>query len=803
MLQNYFKIAWRNLWRNKGFSIINIFCLALGITFSLLIGIYVLNEESVNSGIKNIGDQYVIKSKWKQDNQGIPITTLGPLAKTMKDEYPGLVENYYRFDAVVNIISVGDKHFRTQIAVGDTTLVSMYGFPLAYGDPNRAFRNNESAVVTEDFANKFFGTADAIDKVITIQTPSDGNKHNFEITAVLKNLPYNTVSNFTNTPYQVYLPMEANQYFQGGDKGDNWSNVYMVSMLQLKKGVTANNLEQPFKQTLEKYQPAFVKGNLKVELAAMNNYHLKDNNNAVQKMLTTLSLVAAFILLLAIINFININIGTSVYRLKEIGLRKFFGSAKYQLIMQHITEALILTFTAAVISLGLYELLLPVFNQVLNASLGHFWQFGFDKLLFIFILVVAVGLAAGIYPAFVLSSSNVVMAIKGKVDSSKGGLILRKTLLVIQFSLAIIVFISAINVSRQVSYFFNKDLGYNKEQVMIISSLPRQWDSVGVAKMENVKTQLLSVPGVRSASLSYDIPDGGNGGNTTVYPQNSNNFVNMSIIVVDADFAKVFGLQNREGVFLKYNSGGNSKGRVVLNEAAAKALGWTSATGKTIRLGAANGALLTVSGVVKDFHMESLQKKVQPLIMTDINEPFTRSYRYYTVKLNTTDLNNTINALQQKCKELFPDAGFEYTFMDDRFQSLYASEMQLKKATDIATALNLLIVFTGIFGVVAFTLTKRTKEIAVRKVLGADVKNIIFIFLKEYGLLILISNIIAWPLAYIITAKWLENYAYRVNQNVIPYLFVCFFILATAFILITAQCFKAAIANPVKSLKVE
>lgn len=803
MIQNYFKIAWRNLRKSRGFSIINIFCLALGITFSLLIGIYVLNEEAVNSNIKNIGDQYVIKSNWKQENLGIPITTLGPLAKTMKDEYPDLVANYYRFDPVVNIISYGDKHFRTQIAVGDTTLVSMYGFPLAYGNPNQAFRNNQSTVVTEDFANKFFGTANALDRVITIQTPSDGNKHNFVITAVLKNLPNNTVSNFTTTTYQVYLPMDANQYFQGGDKGDNWQNVYMASMLQLKKGVTPAQLEKPFAHVLDKYQPAFVKGNLKAELAPMGSYHLKDNDSAVQKMLTTLSLVALFILLLAIINFINISIGTSVHRLKEIGLRKVFGGARYQLIMQHITEALILTCTAAIISLGLYEALLPVFNQVLNASLGHFWQFGIDKLLFILILVIAVGLAAGIYPAFVLSSSNVVTAIKGKVNSSKGGLVLRKTLLVIQFSLAIIVFISAINVSRQVSYFFNKDLGYSKEQVMVLSSLPRQWDSVGVAKMENVKSQLLSVPGVKSVSLSYDIPDGGSGGNTTVYPQNSNSFVNMAIIGVDADFAKVFGLQTREGVFMKYNNSNNSNGRIVLNEAAVKALGWTSAAGKTIRIGAANGTLLVVTGVVKDFHIESLQKKVQPLIMADINEPFTRSYRYYTVKLNTSDVNNTISALQQKCKELFPDAGFEYTFMDDKFQSLYASETQLKKATDIATCLNLLIVFTGIFGVVAFTLTKRTKEIAVRKVLGADVKNIIFIFLREYGVLILVSNMIAWPLAYIVTAKWLEGYAYRVDQNIIPYVFVGFFILATAFILISAQCFKAAIANPVKSLKVE
>jgi putative ABC transport system permease protein len=803
MIQNYFKIAWRNLRKNKGFSIINIFCLSLGITFSLLIGIYILNEERINSGIKNISDQYVIKSDWKQENSGSPITTLGPLAKTVKEEYPNLVENYYRFDPVVNIISVGAKHFRTQISIGDTTLISMYGFPLLYGNPARAFRNNQSAVVTEDFARKFFGKTDVTDQVITIQTPADGNKHNFVITAVLKNLSFNTVSNFTKTSYQVYLPMDANQYFQGGDKGDNWSNVYMASMLQLKKGITAGDLKKPFAQVLEKYQPAFVKGNLKVELAAMGNYHLKDNNNAVQKMLTTLSLVAAFILLLAIINFINISIGTSVHRLKEIGLRKVFGGAKHQLIIQHITEAMILTCTAAVISMGLYEVLLPVFDQLLNTTLDHFWQFGSDKLLFILSLVIAVGFISGIYPAFVLSSSNVITAIKGKTETSKGGLTLRKILLVIQFTLAIVVFISAINVSRQVSYFFNKDLGYNKEQVMIISSLPRQWDSVGVVKMENAKTQLLQVQGVKSASLSYDIPDGSSGGGLTAYPQNSNNLVNMASIGVDADFAKVFGLQTKEGVFLQYNTSSYAPGRIVLNEAAVKALGWTSAVGKTIRLGALNGQLETVVGVVKDFHFESLQSKVQPLIIAGLNEPFTRSYRYFSIKLNTSDLNNTINAIQEKCKTLFPDAGFEYTFMDDKFQAIYQSELQLKKAADVATALNLLIVFTGIFGVVAFTLTKRTKEIAVRKVLGADVKNIISIFLKEYGVLILISNIIAWPLAYIITAKWLENYTYRIDQNFAPYLFVCFFILITAFILIAAQCLKAALANPVKSLRSE
>ena len=804
MLRSYINIAIRHLSRHKLFSIINISCLAIGITFSLIIGVYILNQENVNARIKNINNQYLIKSRWKQENMGPDITTLGPLAKTMKDEYPGLVANYYRFDPVANIVSAGNKHFREDISVGDTTFVSMYGFALLYGNQRQPFINNQSAVVTEDFALKFFGKSNVINKAITIQTPSDGSKHDFVISAVLKKLPYNSISNFaiSKTEYQVYLPMENNQYFQGGDKGDNWANVFMVGMIELQKGVSPKDIEKPFEQALEKYQPPFVKGNLTIELAGLNNYYLVQNNFAVQKMITSLSLIASFILLLSIINFININIGTSFYRLKEIGLRKVFGSEKLQLIIQFMTESWMLTLIATIISILLYQLLIPVFNQLLNLSLESFWEFDFVKILFLFLLVLLTGFIAGIYPAFVLSSSGIINSVKGKINTAKGGLMLRKTLIVIQFTLAIIVFISALNVSKQVAFFFNKDLGYNKDQVMIISSLPRNWDSLGVIKMENQKTQLLQLPEIKYASLSYDIPNGG-GGNINVYTQNSGNFISMLFLAADNDYGKVYNIQTREGKFLNDLNNNLNPGEIVLNETAVKALGWNTAVGKTIHLGAINGLMLTVVGVVKDFYFESLQHPIDPLIIANLNEPFTRSYRYFSLKLSTSDINKAINVLQEKWKTLFPDAGFEYTFMDEQFQSLYKSELQLKKAANIATVLNLIIVFLGIYGVVAFSLSKRTKEIAVRKVIGADARNIIFLFIKDYAMLILIANLIAWPIAYGIVNKWLDNYAYRIRQSIMIYLIVCVFIFIIAFILITAQCFKTANSNPVESLRSE
>lgn len=734
---------------------------------------------------------------------GEAITTLGPLALTMKDEYPNLVQNYYRFDPVTNIVSVGDRHFRTPISVGDTTLVTMFGFPLVRGNPNQAFKNNKSAIITEDLAIKLFGRTDAIDKIITVMTPADGGKHDFKVSAVLQKMPYNSVTDFTARPYQVFLPMDANRYFQGGDKGDNWSNVYMASMIQLKHGVSPKDLAAPFEQVLNKYQPTFVKGNLKVQLVGLKDYYLKDNDNAVLRMITTLSFIAGFILLLAIINFVNINIGTSAYRLKEIGLRKVFGGGQRQLILQYLTEALTITFAATCLSALWYELFLPISSRLLETRLGHIWQLGFNRLGFAIFLVIGIGLVAGFYPAFVLSSSNVLTAVKGKMNAGRNRIGLRKGLLVIQFTLATVVFICAINVSKQVSYFFNKDLGYNKDQVMVISSLPRQWDSTGVVKMENAKSELMHLPAVQSVSLSYDIPDGNSGGYINIYPHHANDFVSMMFMAADANVSKVFGLQFIEGAPVPNYDYNYGRGKIILNQSALKALGWTTAVGKTVRVGATDGLEETIVGVVKDFHVESLQKSVQPMIIAGLQEPFTTVYRYFAVKLHTSDLKSAITTIQDKCKALFPDAGFEYSFIDETFQSLYRGEMQLKESSFIATGVSFIIVFIGIFGVLAFTLTKRTKEVAVRKVLGADIKNIIAIFLKEYIALIIISDIIAWPLAYIVTNRWLENYAYRIHQSLTPNLVVFVIIFVSASVLIGAQCLKSALSNPVRSLRSE
>ena len=801
MLRNYYTIATRHLTRHKLFSSINILCLSIGITFSLLIGVYVINEKNVNADIKDVPDQYILKSKWKQENLGLDITSLAPLAKAMKGSYPNLIDGYYRYNPVTNIVSAGDNHFKEDISIGDTTLVSMYGFKVLYGNAKQAFTNNHSAVITEILAQKLFGKKDVVNKTITI-TNTTGSTQDYQVSAVLQTLPYNSVTNFiSGDGYHVFLPSEGNHYFQGTGQMESWANAYIVCMIKLKPGITPAQLAKPFEQMINNRASDPIKGNLQVELAPVKDYYLQNNNGAVQKMITTLSFIALFILLMAVINFININIGTSAYRLKEIGLRKVFGGAKKQLIIQYMTEALVLTFIAAFLSLILYQLLLPVFNQAMHTDLTSFWKFDPAKISFLVLLFIIVGIISGIYPALVLSSANTINAIKGKMSSAKSGLVLRKTLLVIQFTLAIVVFINALNISRQVSYCFNKDLGYNKDQVLVVSAIPKQWDSAGVLRMETIRNEFIQTPSVKTATLSFEVPDRKPPTSYDLLAEGSanNQPVNIPATSADENYASTFQLSVKEGTFFN-TKGGYVPAQIVLNEAAVKALALSSPIGKKIKMPSA-GATLTVVGVVKDYNYSSLQEHVGPVAFVQVKD--VKTYRYLSVKLATADIGKSIALLKSKWQAISPSAPFEYFFMDEKFQSLYRAELQLQKAADIATWLTLLIVFMGIFGVVAFTLTKRTKEIAMRKVLGAGAGNIITLFIRDYAILILIANIIAWPLAFIITNKWLESYAYRIEQSWGTFVLVGAITFTTAFILITVQCYKVALANPVKSLRTE
>lgn len=801
MLTNYLKIAWRNIVKRKVLSIITTLCLAIGLTFSLIIGIYVVKQKNINSDLRNTSQQYLLKSNWKKEGMGLDITTLGPLAKTLHEEYPHLVSNYYRYNPVTNIISAGNRHFKEEIAIGDTTFVSMYGLPLLHGNPHRAFINNNSAVITASMAIRLFGTTEALGKVITMNTTLADQKQVYTVSAVLKDMPYNSVFSLVGDSYNVFVPTTGNNYYGTGDPAQSWDQLFEIGLVELQSGKTPEDLATPVKNVLKKYTSQDIQGALEVVFASVRNYHL--DNPKVKNMILSLLLIAVFILLMAVINYVNIHIGTSTYRVKEIGLRKVFGSRKKQLITQFMTESLIITLLAAAIAILFYESLLGFFEGLLHTAFPHWWEFDTAYYLYAALLVLAVALVAGLYPAFVLSRFNMTNAVKGKMSSAQQGSFLRKSLLTTQFALATIVFIIALNVSRQMNYTFSKDLGYQKEGLMTITAFPKQWDSAGVKKMETIKEGLKQLSVVRNASISFEIPDRKppNPIEIAVSPGNPAQNIFIGAMGADKEYAATFGIKLLSGAFFT-QEGEAPFGDAVLNAAAVKEMGFdnSSVIGRQF---AVTGfpAPITIRGVVADYNYSSLQEKIEPVIFLNYRD--LQAFRYITVKLAATDMQQAISQVRDKWQALSPQSPFEYIFIEDKVKSLYRSELQLRSATTLASLLNLVIIFMGVFGVVSFTLTRRTREIGVRKVIGAKVKDIILLFIKDYFWPVALANIIAWPVAYMASAYWLQNYSYRIEQNVFTYLFAAVLLFGIVSVFITLQCMETARRNPVKALRTE
>ena len=805
MLRNYIKIALRNLLRRRFYALVTLLGLTVGITFLLLIGNYIRGELAVNRTLRNASQQYLVQSHWKEATMGIDITTLAPIGPTLKQLYPNLIANYYRFYGITAIISNGQKHFRESIQVSDSTLLPMFGFPMLYGDPHIALRDPNSIVITATLARRFFGKTDVLRKQLTVQT-TIGGKQVFTVTGVLQDLARNSVTDLVPIPNRVFIPMRNVSYFAPESGINTWLNQYIPNYLELQPGVTADQLTEPIAKVLATYAPPGFKENLQVSLSPLETFYLKSNNGLVEKMILTLTIIAVFILLMAVVNFVNITIGISATRLREIGVRKALGGLKWQLIGQFLAEALLLTAIATILALGCHELFRSTFADLLDRpipSLSTWAPVAFAGLTGGVLLVT---LLAGGYPAFVLSSMSSVESLKGKLTGSvQKGIGLRRMLIVFQFTVAIFVFVGAMVISRQVAYFFSKDLGYQKEQIMTVASVPRDWSKAGVQRMEGIREQLSHIPGVSDVSFSFIIPDGKSSGSGQVFRhgRDSTASITAEVLTTDEHFAQTYGLQLQEGQFFHANGGAYDSTRVVLNESAAKALGWNDpakAMGQLVRFPGGN-VPLRVDGVLKDFHFGSLHQTIKPLIFIHVRANL--NYRYFSFKLSPGNLTEKIAAINKEWARLFPDAPFEYSFMDDTLQKLYQTEKQLQKASRLSTTLALIIVLLGVLGLVSLNVTRRTKEIGIRKVLGSSTISIVNLFMKEFVLILLIANIIAWPIAYYLLSDWLAHFAYRTDLSWSPFVFVTLVLALLTGAVVSAQAIRAALVNPVNSLRSE
>ncbi len=800
MILNYLKIAWRNLAKRKFYSAVTILGLSVGMAFTLLVTQYIWSEVRVNTALKHQDHQYMVRSEWKKKEMGLEQTSIAPLGEALKTSYPELVSNYYRFDAVTTVVSKGDNHFREDIQIGDSTILGMYGFPLLHGDAKTAFDQPNSVVISTETANKYFGKTDVVGQTLSIDSFS-GEKRDFMITGVLDELPFNSILNMFHEHDPILMSESSMAFFDRGNF-DGWDNLYVVNYIELKEGVKPADLDQPIKQLMNTHASEQVRDNLSVKLMSLQDLYLDADNGLIRKTVATLSIVAFFIMLMAIVNFVNISIGSSSSRLKEIGVRKVLGSVKGQVIRQFLTESVLIAFFALLVSFVIYESSRSFFSEVLGKPIVSLFTGSPYFIGVAMVLTLITGVLAGIYPAFILSSLPSIESMKGKFRSVKENVLFRRILVVSQFTIALFVFGSAAFISRQVSFFFNKDLGYSKESVLSVP-VPRDWTPEGTRKMETIRQELASLPEVSEASFSYEIPNGRSGFSAGFYlpGQDSTQAVFAPVLQTDEKFAPTYQIKTVAGKFFGYANDSLIRDKVVFNEAAVKALGFKNAEaaiGQTIRMQTA-GSPMTIDGVVKDFHFESMHQNIRPVAFLHVMG--TNYYRYMSIRLSSGDLPAALASVGKKWNQLMPGAPFEYKFIDDSLQQLYESELRLRKASQVATVLSIVIVLLGVLGTVSLNIARRTKELGIRKVLGASGGSIIMLFLKEFMIVLGIAIVVSFPMVYTLIGKWLKNYAYRVDID-----WVTLSVVGVAFggivaLLVGFQTLKAALENPVKSLK--
>lgn len=799
MLKNYFKIAWRNIVKGRFYSLVNIIGLSAGIAFTLLIGAYIYGELQVNRHLKYAGNQYIVLSKWKDPNMGYALTTTAELPRELKRAYPNLVANYYRWDGVSSTVSKGDKHFREALQIGDSTMLNMYGFKLLHGDARTALNDPFSVVITQDIAIKYFGKTDITGQTLNIEN-FKGGRHDFTVSGVLDKNPQNSVTDLVvNTG--VFMSAGAANFM--GRFMDGWNNTGVAGYVQLKEGVTPKQMDKPMLDLIKKNCAPQIAANMTPYLVPLKDYYLDAGNGTVKRMLYTISFIGLFILMMAVINFINMCVARSSSRMKEMGIRKVLGGMRKQLIWQFLTESVLLVFISTLLALLWYLIGRPFFSDIVGREVIGLFAFPLYFYLVPVIVAVTIGLLAGAYPALVLSSLRSVDSLKGKL-SIKENIFIRKTLVALQFGIAIVVLISSFVISQQTNLFFNSDLGFDRNYV-VYASLPRDWSKAGISRMEGISRELKQIPQVSNVTLSWEIPDGANMGNTPVYLPGTDSLRARSgqILTTDNQYAATYGISLKAGTFFTPTFSSGDENKVVINQTLAKALGWADpekAIGRQLRM-QGYPPNFVICGVTRDFNFGSMKGSIPPIVFLNVN--YTNLYRYFSVRLRGNNIQQSISALQSGWNRLLPGAPFEYKFVDDAIQKLYTVELQLKKAAYLATVLSTIIVLLGVLGLIALSVQKRTREIGIRKVLGSSAAGISALFLKDILAVVLIAGLVACPIAYLLMQHWLNDYTYKINLSFQPFLSAVMILTLLTALIIILQTIRAALANPAKSLRSE
>lgn len=793
MLRNYFKIAFRNLWKHKVFSFINIMGLTVGMSACLLISMYV-NFELTYDAFHSKSDRIYrlvtdVITPSETINAGITSWAFGP---TIKQDFPE-VEAYTRINSGSFLLRKGDIKFQEQATVfADSSFFRVFDFKLIQGDPKTALKEPLSLVFTEKAAKKYFGNSDPIGQTLLLT----GDALPAKVTGVMKDIPEN--SQIKGDMF-VSMTTVTTRFNRGID--EEWGNFGAMTYLLLKPGTERKVLEKKFPAYLERRAGKLMresKMSYKLFLEPLLDVHLHSERDVAEKgsmsNVYVFSVVAVFILLIACINFVNLTTARSAERAKEVGVRKVVGAAKGLLARQFVSESVLLCLIAFVLSITLSAALIPLFNDLAGKVVvsGIFADTSF--LLYMLMAAILIGVLAGIYPALVLSSFEPVTVLKGRFTTSFKGILLRKGLVTFQFAISIALIIATMIVYIQMNFMRNRDLGFSKDQMLVIST-------EGDPKREAFKESLRGLAGVKSTAASSSVPGGPNRGAYSEIENKSGELqvANLDLYFVDFDYITQFGLKMAAGRPFSREFGTDTTQAMVVNEAAVKLLGYAKpedAIGRRFKQWGREGKIV---GVVRDFHFRSLQEAIRPLTMRI--EP--GGTELVSVKIEGNRLKETVAAVEEKWKEMIPGRPFSYYFMDEFFDRQYRSEERFEKLFFNFAILAIFISCLGLLGLASHSTMQRTKEIGVRKVMGASVGSIVGLLSKDFLKLVVIAFVVASPVAWFGMDRWLENFAYRTDIYWWVFVIAAVLSVAIAFATVSFQSIRAAVMNPVKSLRSE
>jgi putative ABC transport system permease protein len=807
MFRNYIKTAYRNLVKNKFYTSINIVGLAVGIATCLLILLYVSDELSFDRYNNNADQIFRVNNEIKFGDNLLDLAVApAMMGATMVKEMPQ-VKQYTRLQWRGGLlIKKGNENLREdRIAWGDSTLFEVFTLPMISGDPKTALREPYSLVLTEKIAKKYFNSLDVVGKEMTIN-----DSQNYKITAVIKDIPSQSHFNF-----DIFVATAENP----GSRDDNWLSENWNTYILLKKNTDLNKLNSDMNKMMERYVgpelqsvtnvsfDQFKKngGYVRASLTPLTDIHLHSNKTAELdgngniQFVYIFSAIGLFILLIACVNFMNLATARSFNRAKEVGVRKVLGSLRKNLIQQFLTESVLISFIALIFAVLIAWTLLPYFNQLSDKSIQVSTIFQPKMVISLVTLMLIVGLLAGSYPAFFLSAFQPIAVLKGKLAGGFKRSWLRNALVIFQFVITIILVIGTMVIFNQLNYIRAKDIGYNRNQILIINGTNALGD-----KAITFKNELSGIPGILNVTMTGFLP--------TNYDRNNNAFftspaldsktaISMQIWSIDENYIPTLGMKLIDGRNFSQQYPTDSTG-IIINEAAAKFLNtkdllnkklYNITDFKTKQLNEFH-----VVGVIKNFNFSSLHDLITPLALH-----LGKSNDAISVRVDASNITSVISGIKAKWKILAAGQPFDYGFMDEQFNKLYSGEQQVGKISITFSLLAIMIACLGLFGLVTYAAEQRTKEIGIRKVLGANVPSIVSMIVKDFLKLVIIASIIAFPLAWWGMNKWLQNFAYRVDIGWWIFLIAALFAVAVTLATISYQAIKAAVANPTKSLRSE